>query len=332
MDKKELKTFSLTQEAFDMVLMDDPEFVIIVKDINDYVYGSSSKNPIFVNKARNKMVLVQKRLEILGHKAPNNWVQCICVISGNQSSAIEENISGGQAWRDMMRILLKNYTEEEVDECLKAKSVPYDAEKCQWHVNLVPNDNEKGVVHAIEKCVRYDMNGAYAKALCEIFPRSESDIKKLYMQRKSKPVNKKLCNYFVGMLCTKKHPYRETFNWIVQKVREEVERAAAQLDGIIIYANTDGFVVSGAKQKLNTSHSLGAFKEEFCGTAYVYQGENHLIIQMGDKITGTMPRALRDKVDLKQGKVVSYIRRKDGLVYVYDNVVEKRVPVKYYGC
>lgn len=112
MGNKLLKTFSLSQEAFDMVLMDDPEFVIIVKDINNYVYGSSSKNPIFVNKARNKMVLVQKRLEILGHKAPNNWVQCICVCNKDQISPIEKASSrektNGYIKMETLRYFLKD--------------------------------------------------------------------------------------------------------------------------------------------------------------------------------------------------------------------------------
>ena len=41
---------------------------------------------------------------------------------------------------------------------------------------------------------------------------------KLYNERKEKPENKDLINYFVGMFCVK--GYRTTYNWIVQHMHE----------------------------------------------------------------------------------------------------------------
>ena len=45
--------------------------------------------------------------------------------------------------------------------------------------------------------------------------------------------------------------------------------------GILIYANTDGFVISAKNSDIVASKDLGEFKIEYSGEVYVYKDKNY---------------------------------------------------------
>ena len=175
--------------------------------------------------------------------------------------------------------------------------------------------------------MKYDINGAYAKALCDIFPKAKTEIIKIYNERKTKPENKALINYFVGMLCKKN--YRKTFNWIVQKVRKKVEEAITYTGGILLYANTDGYAVSAPDRIINTTSLLGDFKLEYTGDIQIYSGKNYWVMQTGESITGTVLYQVRNKIDLRNGVVVDYDRFKEHNCFIPINIKQRRVMIKH---
>lgn len=327
MSKKELKTFTLSDEAFDKLLIDNAKYVIKTDDINKYIYGHRSKVSIFYNGS-NKMILAQKRLTSLGLEVNNNWQQCICLRKVKQTDNFRAAINGGTAWRRMFAKLCNYYTETEIDTCLAKYTAEYDKTKNQLHFNYLPQNKTK-IIHSFNNCFKYDINGAYAKALCDIFPKAEKAIMKLYLERKQKPENKELINYFVGMMCVK--GYRETYNWIVQNVRKQMEDTITLVNGILLYANTDGFAVYAPEKTLNTSTALGDFKLEYHGSAQIYAGDNYWILQTGDEITGTALSSVRKNIDLRVGKVAEYTRKRIGNVYIADSVNIKESEIIYYG-
>lgn len=326
MSKKELKTFTLSDEAFDKILTTFEKYVIKVEDISKYIYGSSSKVSIYYNGS-NKLVCTQNTLNIVGHDFKNTWQQCICIRKAKQTDNFRPAINGGTAWRRMIALLNKYYTATEIDSCLIKYTAEYDSNKNQLHYNYTPKNIK--AVHNFPNCFKYDINGAYAKALCDIFPRAEKAIMKLYLERKQKPENKELINYFVGMMCCK--DYRETYNWIVQNVRQQMEETIYKVNGRLLYANTDGFIVYAPENTLETSTALGDFKLEYTGNAQIYAGDNYWAVQCGDDITGTLLHSVRNNIDLRVGKVVEYTRKKNVNVYIAENINYKEIEVINYG-
>lgn len=336
MSYKELTSFTLSEEAFEAVLNKYARYVIVIDDLRPYLCGCTDKVSIYYDGSK-KFVCNQRSLCFLGHKAPNDWQQCICVLKSGQAESHKKSITGAMAWNKIMERLRKYYSDAEIEECFAAHEAEYDKDKCQWVVN--PDhiiDLYPGVDAVLEfrECLKYDMNGAYATRLCQIFPKAKEVFVDLYRKRKSNPVNKDYINYFVGMMNNREH--RLTFNWVVQSMREEIQRVAEALDGVIIYAKTDGFIISRPKNNIVPSYDLGGYKLEYTGPVQIYLGENYEILQTGNVITGSMLRSVRDKVDLRIGQVVRYKRVKvpaikgDKSIYKAEDVEVYKVG-KVYG-
>lgn len=318
MGQKELKTYELSQELFDEILERDKEWVVKVSDLSPYLHGSRFNASIIYDGIK-KFVCRQRRLTGTGA----HWYQCICVLNDKlEGKTYQKAINGGTAFRRMKKKLLNHYTEEEFDAQMSKHQKEYDPTKSQIHFFYA---KQQGIIYKYENCVKYDINGAYAAALIEIFPKAKEEILKIYKERKKKPLNKALINYFVGMMCNKKYKkkYGNTYNYIVQEVSEHMKRTIDYVGGILLYANTDGFVVSNPTNKLQTSKELGDFKLEYEGDVYLYQGENYQVMQTGDKLTGNLFYKVRDKIDLRKGKTVSYKREKDGYTYKLKNIREE---------
>jgi hypothetical protein len=120
------------------------------------------------------------------------------------------------------------------------------------------------------------------------------------------------------MFCVK--GYRNTYNWIVQTVREKMEEEIADCDGFLLYANTDGFAIAEAKHNIETSKVLGEFKLEYEGDMYIFLGTNYWIIQAGDDITGSCLYQARKYINLSEGKSVRYKRLKLTNSYTATNI------------
>lgn len=321
MGKKELKSFTLSEEYFDLILDTYSQWTIKVSDIEKYSTGGNFKASIIYDGI-SKFIITQKLLYSLDDTKTidSTWLQCICYRDPKQKQNILESISGGTAYRKMKNIICKYYSEEEYAERFQLFRSKYDPDLAQLHFNYDLNDD---CIHKYNNCKKYDINGAYAKALTVIFPKAEKAIIKIYKERKTKPQNKKLINFYVGMLCVK--GYRETFNWIVQNIRKQMETAINTVGGVILYVNTDGFLVNNPKQDLPVSKELGDFKLEYQGPAYTYGGPNYWIFQTDDEITGNMLYQARPYTDLRNGEVAIYDRVKDNNVYKATNLrIEKR--------
>lgn len=318
---KELKVYNLSEEFFDRVLETYSEFVVKVEDFSKYTNGGSTFKSSIIFDGIKKIVIRESLLFNLTDEREerNDWIQCICYKKHKQKKDVQDGISGGFAYRVMKAKIKKagKYTEEQFDEKMKQFQAEYDEEKNQYHFQW-DVDLEEETIYKYTNCRKYDINGAYAKALITIFPEAEKEIIKLYNERKEKPENKDLINYFVGMFCVK--GYRETYNWIVQHVRKQMEEEIADCEGFLLYANTDGFAIASAEKEIKTSKVLGEFKLEYEGDMYILLGTNYWIIQAGDDITGSCLYQARGLVDLRKGQAVRYKRKKLSQSYTVEHL------------
>ena len=318
---KELKVYNLSEEFFDKVLEHYSDFVIKTESFSKYECGSSLFKDSVIFDGIKKIVIRENLLFQLTNERVerNDWVQCICYKKHKQKNDVQDGISGGYAWRVMKSKIKKagKYSDKEFDEKLNKFVKDYNQDKIQYHFQW-SDDLEEEIVYKYTNCRKYDINGAYAKALIDIFPEASEVIKKIYNERKIHPENKDLINYFVGMFCVK--GYRNTYNWIVQTVREKMEEEIADCDGFLLYANTDGFAIAEAKHKIETSKVLGEFKLEYEGDMYIFLGTNYWIIQAGDDITGSCLYQARKYINLSEGKSVRYKRLKLTNSYTATNI------------
>lgn len=333
--KKVLRRYDVCESVFDDILQTMESSIEIVDDISDYFTGYQPKHKIYYD---NKEYLIIRE-HLLAYFADfsdedyqnvEDWRQVI-VRKAEQPQTYQKSIDGSRAYKEVKRILLQYYTEEEFDQQLKAHSAKYDEKNKQYHSLYVTDDN---IVLQHSNCVKYDINGAHHDALIEIFPRAEKELRALFTRRKEEPILKAYVNYFVGMLCRK--GYRGTFNWIVQRTRKMLLKAINEVEGTtgtLIYANTDGFMVSNPEHKLEHSTELGKFKLEFEGTAYTYKDENYTCYQTDTgEIKGNIRYSVRDQLNLKKGEVVHYDISRETLpngtiVNLVKNVVKEHINV-----
>lgn len=323
MNKKELRAWKISPLLFDNLLTDNSEYVIKVDDIAPYLCGTPFKASLYYDN-RNKLVVPE---HLVVDNVPE-WRQCICIRSeALTGAAYQQAITGGLAYRTFRALILKSYTAKEYEERLRMYDVEYSARLNQIHFEW---QRTPGIIYKYDHCVKYDMNGAYASILIDIFPAAADDILRLYRERKIKPVNKDIINFYVGMLCNTGH--RGTYNYIVQTVRRRMDYEIDYCGGVLLYANTDGFAVFDPEIPLSVSKELGAFKLEYEGPIYTYSGENYWIMQTGQKITGNVLYTVRDQIDLSRGCVVSYHKVKRGYTMVAEDVQLKEVRIIEAGC
>lgn len=320
---KELKAYNLSEEFFDKILETYSERVIRVKDFSQYINGGNFKSSIIFDGIK-KIIIRESLLCTLTNdiKERNEWVQCICYKKHKQKNDIQVGITGGFAWRVMKSRIMKSgkYSEDEFNHRLELFEKDYNNDKVQYHFQY---NREPFTIYKYTNCRKYDINGAYAKALTIIFPKASEFIIQMYNERKEHQENKDLINYFVGMMCIKNH--RKTFNWIVQIVRELMEQEIEDCDGTLLYANTDGFAITSYKKEVKTSTILGEFKLEYKGDMYTYGGSNYWIIQAGNDITGSLLYQARKFVDLSKGKVIKYKRRKLNDVIIAEDITQEEI-------
>ena len=321
---KELKVYNLSEEFFDKVLEYYSDYVIKTDYFSKYEYGECLfKDSVIFDGIKKIVITEQSLFKLLSDNEKReeraDWIQCICYKKHKQQKEIQDGISGGYAWRVLKAKIKKagKYTNEQFDEKLNKYKCKYDSDKAQYHFQCCDGLKEE-TIYKYKNCRKYDINGAYAKALTIIFPEAKDLIIGLYNERKQKPENKELINYFVGMFCVKS--YRETYNWIVQCVRQLMEKEIEECDGFLLYANTDGFAISSPRKLIRTSSALGEFKLEYEGDMYIFLGTNYWIIQAGDDITGSCLYQARHLVDLRQGRAVRYKRKKLNQTQIATNI------------
>lgn len=339
--KKELRKYDVNEDVFNKILTDYSKHIVKVDDINKYKFGykdtdlEGQSNEIAYDGSE---WLIMKEFMLNGvlndHDInrfdytdvvplDNTWRQCIVRLTHEQIQEVEAGVDGLYAYNYINKMLKKYYAVEEVEERLNMFTAEYDPNKIQEHYVL----NNKYELLQFENCYKYDINSAHAAALIDIFPKAKEAITKLYEQRKVHPKNKALLNYYVGYLCRVNH--RTTYNWIVQRTTDTLRNAAKEVDGDIIYANTDGIIVQNPKKLLNTSTQIGEFKEEYRGTVYFYKDKNWFVYELDtddikDKHRGTLALSARPLVDLKNRTIVHYDKIKTTNAFEIKNI-EKEI-------
>ena len=324
MKKKELRAWKVSPAIFDKILTRYADKVVEVDDLTPYKNGTPFNASIYYDGI--KQIVCRENI-LLNNGAPD-WYQCIAIWDINlKGETYQQAITGGMAWKMFKEKMLRHYTAEEFNDCLNKVSVEYDAKINQLHFAYYAPRNapQRYCILRFANCYEYDINGAYASILVDIFPKAKKEILTLYNERKLKPLNKDIINYAVGMMC--RTGYRGAYNYIVQRIRKQMETEVKRVGGRLVYANTDGFVVASPKQKLYVSNDIGQFKLEYAGDVYVYEGANYWIMQLGEKKKGSAPWMVRDKIDLSQGMTVSYKRKRCGYTYTAENLETRRVEI-----
>lgn len=319
-----LKSLEVSAEVFDKILYDYEEHVLLKHDFSNYMCGYSentglSKNNIVYN-GDNKLIC--REYVVNGYTDAiagcTTWKQIIVIRNEElENDKVESTISGRLAWNTIMRHIKKFYTEEEIETIFKEHSL-YNPNKKQKQVhidtNVMPNK-----IFKYNNTYKYDINGAHADAVIELFPKAKKLLLWLYNKKdKLKAQGKKseankikaLFNFFVGYLC--KMGYRPTYNWIVARTTTLLDQAMDYVGGVVLYANTDGFLVHNPDNLLITSKNLGDMKLEASGDAYIVRTNNYILYQTykantGEKeLKGSCMKCVRDKIDLSTGKTIVY--------------------------
>lgn len=327
--KVRLAHYVVSAEIFNQILIENYDRIHIA-NIEDYAYGYSDKKMVIYN---GKDQIICREMYVDPTAKTALWKQVIV----KKDDSLDENtfnkeMMGSTAWHMMLKILKKYYTEEE----LLAILANNQHEKCKpMHSNPPRLGN---AVYKWSNCYKYDINSAYASAYITLFPKAYDDIMALYLGRHENPDNKKILNFFNGML--KRKGFAGTYYWVVNRTNEIMNKALNKVGGLPLYINTDGFIVQNPAKLIKHSTELGKFKLEYSGDVYVYVDKNYFIIQAGQELKGDCMCMVRDRFDLPNGKVVHYNKRKkivkeatiddsEVTILVADNIIEETV--KVYG-
>lgn len=308
--KTPLKVYGVTKAEFDSYIMKYGPIIEKTDDICEYLcgYGHSpkkglSKYIMLYGKKNGEDYLIMPEYRF-DSAANTSWKQIVLHKQENIGKSDKQaDVNGSAAYNWLMKIVSKYYAEEEIEKSFEEFSADFDENFRQFHFDYAPEISGR-LIYEITNCVKYDINGAHCKALCEIFPRCESEFAKFYKARKKNPKIKKLFNYAVGML--KRKGREGTYHWVVQRTTERLLEAIQYVGGELIYANTDSLVVKGPARFLEASQELGEFKKEFEGNVFFYQDKNYNLYQFGDQLVGRAWQEVRSDIDLSEGQVVHY--------------------------
>lgn len=321
-----LKECNISKQDFNMILASFAMYTRYTTDLKPYKHGYSPKNVIYYTEEY--LICTESHLSYLGLLEGDyvDWKQVICRLDNElkKGTVAQGDMCGTHATAIVMKQLRKDYTEDEIKERLGMFEADYDYAQKQYHILNMSDGLRK-----YSNCIGYDINGAHNDALRVIFPKSAHYFEKLYEERKVKPNNKKIANYFVGNL--KHKGFEKTYNWIVQRTTSSLLKAIDETDGLVIYANTDGFITQNNAKFIDDSKILGEFKIEMQGDLYTYRDKNYWCIQYIDSkgkvvLKGNVMNEVRDKINLFEGKVVHYDKiRNEFKQYEAINITEEIV-------
>ena len=306
--RKPLKCFEVSQDIFQKILNTMDQYIVDVEKSNELRYGYKPTRTI---KKYKDTICLQAYL--LNHLAGFEVVKDIpfgryqvCVTLSNRLplNTTRECVSGGFAKKIIDNIILRKYTQAEYDDILRSHDVPYDENLKQQHY-VEQKDYE--ILH-FTNCSYYDINNAHGSGLIELFPRCRDVFMDMYEHRKDNDGrNKQIFNNYWGMIARLE---RGTYNWIVQRTTRTLSSLIDKVRGEIKYVNTDGVIFANCKNPIESSGKIGEFKRKD-GELYIYKGKNYWILQFyatdGTVETkGTLPLVLRDRIDLRNNKVIEY--------------------------
>lgn len=325
--KVRLAQYEVSAEIFNQILIKNNNRIIIV-NIEDYQYGYSNKKKVIYN-GKDELICREMYVDVKPKEATYRQI-IVKKDDSLDSNDYHKEMMGSTAWNRMLKILHKYYTQDELLEIFANNQ----HEQCKpMHFNPSKLDD---AVYKHTNCYKYDINSAYASAYINLFPKAHDDIMALYLGRHENPDNKKILNFFNGML--KRKGFAGTYYWVVNRTNEIMTKALDEVGGTKLYINTDGFIVKNPAKLIKHSTELGQFKLEHSGDVYIYVDKNYFIIQAGQELKGNCMCMVRDKFDLPNGKVVHYnkvrkvikdatINDSEVSILVADNIIEDRVEV-----
>lgn len=326
--KIELKSYTVSEELFEEILTFGYRVEVIENKelFNSYKFGYPQKSLIRYDGFKQMIVLecvLNDHFNLGIDDDITYWKQCLVVKEVSQSKPVEKCITGGMAKRIMEAMILKYYSREEYEQRLNMFRDTYNESLIQYH-HEIANYQEIGKIVRYQNCYKYDINGAHAYALTIIFPKAAHEIIKFYEERKINPINKQIINFYVGCLT---YNYRQTYNWIVHFVSQTLQDAINYCediyDSVLVYANTDGFIIQNPGKLLEHSTELGKFKLEYHGDVWCYRDDNYKVYQTDTEVKGSIMYEPRKIIDLKNNKVVHYDRVKKSGYYIAENIVEE---------
>ena len=337
-----LNRIEINEIEFNRILEELKSWVVVKRDYEKYYFGYSAKGFIYYN-GKDEFICQEYRLKTyIKYKSDTEWKQIRVCLNNNKktSKIVSTEVSSASATRYVDNILKKYYSKKEIDERLHMFESDYNQELKQWHYFYdKPTD---GKIVKITNTYKFDINGAHLDALCVIFPKAKEDFVNMYNKRKENIKYKNIPNIYVGCLAKKTKDmrrkkelgkYEKTYNWIVQRTTMILEQAVGELDGELIYANTDGIIVKSPKNLLSTSKELGDFKLEYSGNTYFYRDTNYMLYQIGNELKGSCPLKVREQINLKKGEVVHFTNKgvKDdegNLLYIDQvNITKEKIDI-----
>lgn len=314
--KSSLSRYEIPRELFNKILFTYPASVEKVDNIYEYFKGYSSCHKIRFNKeyliCTNEM-LAYADPDFKYNKHPTAQIICRINDSIDEPTYIKSK-SGLDYYNDLfVKCIGKIYPN--YIEIFKMYNTEYNESKAQLHRFIQTEFNK---VIKFKDCHYYDLNGAYCYELCAIFPKAKDKLIELYNLKKDKPQLKNLYCYAVGYLVRK--GYTGLYNYIVQRVRYKIDNAIEEVNGTLVQANTDGFVISSPSYLLETTKALGGWKQEYEGDCYVYRNDlpgttPYDVIQLGKDIKGTCRRVAVKGMDLSKGIINTYIIQREYIQY-----------------
>ena len=312
--KKTISSYEVRADIFDAILYEYEACIEVVESVGPYMKGYHNKNTIYYenNISTQYMIIRECIVNHFCNEAIQNctdWKQIRIRRIEDMIEPIKKVTDGATAWRVMRQLLEPYYNDQEFEAALLAHQMPEDQYISQLHYTA---SIERDSIYKYTNCYYYDINGAHMDALIEIFPKAKKALMDMYAKRKKNPVYKSYPNFFVGMLGKKNRPYgpyRNTYYWIVNRTSKLLMEAEEKVNGIIIYENTDGFIVANPKNTLDVSNKLGEFKEEYAGDVYIGRTKNYLLYQLGDEQKGMCLKTARKDMDLSKGELIQYDRK-----------------------
>lgn len=334
--KVQLPTITISQELYEEIILSNK--VEYVDDIVEYRYGYDNKRVCYC--VPDKYITVRGIvLNNLCYWSKNiktdndfvDWKLYICQLNREQKEDYTPSFAPHYCKYLVHEQLHKNgLNDDDIDNRLHQFEAEYSEELKQQHLLTIP---DRDIIYQFNDCVYYDINKAHSDALSEIFPEIKEWLKDIAKKAKTDKRWKQVPNLYVGILNHRKKSqevaeYSKTYNWVVQRTTKTLLKMIDKLEGfrtIKVYVNTDGFVLSKPKMKVESSDKFGEFKLETNETTfYTYSDKNYSIIQYGDTIKGNLPVALRDNVDLRIGKIVTFDKVKnDKGIFEYRNIETK---------
>lgn len=292
-------------------------------DQKDNLYEHWKQDKRYIYAKEEKAIVVSWAL--LPQVLDDGGKSVICVVNQDQVEDIISDFTPLYCKQLVSKQLhKKGLKDNAIEDRLNQFQVEEDKKLKQQH-KIEATEN---VITKWENCYYYDINKAHMDALIEIFPELKDWFINVAKKSKTDKRFKSIANYYVGLLGKEDGKFRKTYNWIVDRTSRILLKLVSELSVFsseVIYANTDGFVISNPIATPASSSEIGKFKLETDEhTFYTYRHKSgnckYFVMQYGDTIKGNLPLALRDKIDLRKSIVVDYVRHKEDGYYVYDNV------------